>query len=233
MVDLSGEMGGLWASLGASAPGTSRVIQFVSAHKGEGASTVARELCRFVAGRAGKTVWLVDLDLQDSPQAAAIAADPGLYGGLGKPVRACPDSRCFVTVRPPQKQADGDLVPDSRYVVAYQVGQHRWWVTRFRQEALRGPQASSILPSADYWTSLRQHADLVVIDSPAADRSETALSLAPFIDETILVVAADQPDLQGPARLRDDIARRGGRCSGVFYNRAQIAPPSFLGRLAP
>ncbi|MBI1408091.1 MAG: sugar kinase [Caulobacter sp.] len=231
MVDLSGEMGGLWASLGAPAPGRSRVVQFVAAHRGEGTSTVAREFARFAARRAGKTVWLVDLDLHASPQHAAIAADPQLYGPLGPAVSASPDGSTFVTVQPPSRNAEGVAVPDARYVAAHAVGEGRWWVTRFRKEGLKGRQTVHILPGADYWNALRKHADLVVIDSPAADRSQAALTVAPFIDQTVLVVAADQPDVRSPAQLRDAIVTAGGRCAGVFFNRARVEPPGFLRRI--
>ncbi|MDD3836297.1 MAG: sugar kinase, partial [Phenylobacterium sp.] len=61
MVDLSAEMAGLWASLGAPAAGAGRIVQFIAARRGEGASTVAREFAHFAARRAGRSVWLVDL----------------------------------------------------------------------------------------------------------------------------------------------------------------------------
>jgi Mrp family chromosome partitioning ATPase len=230
MVDLSGEMGGLWASLGAPAPGRARVVQFVAAHRGEGTSTVAREFCRFAARRAGKTVWLVDLDLHASAQHAAISADPGLYGVLGAPVSASPDGSSFVTIQPPTRNAEGVAMPDARYVAAYSVGGAKWWVTRFRREGLKGRQTVHILPGVDYWNALRKHADLIVIDSPSADRSQAALTVAPFIDQTVLVVAADQPDVRSPALLRDAIVTAGGRCAGVFFNRARVEPPGFLRR---
>ncbi|MDO9337249.1 MAG: sugar kinase [Caulobacter sp.] len=233
MVDLSGEMGGLWASLGAPAPGRARVIQFAAARQGEGTSTVAREFARFAARRAGKSVWLIDLDLQGSPQHAAIAADVEHYGLLGKPVSASPDGASFVTVQPPQKTPEGQAIPDARYVAAHQVGEARWWVTRFRREVLKGRQTVHILPGADYWNSLRKHADLIIIDSPAADRSQAALTVAPFIDQTVLVVSADQPDVRAPAQLRDAISTAGGRVAGVFFNRAMVEPPGFLRRILP
>ncbi len=233
MVDLSGEMGGLWATLGAPAPGRARIVQFTAARQGEGTSTVAREFARFAARRAGKTVWLIDLDLQASPQHAAIDADPAHYGPLGKASSASPDGSSFLTVQPPQKTAEGQVIPDARYIAAHQVGEARWWVTRFRREVLKGRQTVHILPGADYWNSLRKHADLIVIDAPAADRSQAALTVAPFIDQTVLVVAADQPDVRAPARLRDAITTAGGRVAGVFFNRAMVEPPGFLRRILP
>jgi Mrp family chromosome partitioning ATPase len=229
MVDLSAEMAELWASLGGTSPGRARAVQFVAARRGEGVSTVAREFAAYAAARAGRSVWLVDLDLFSSPQHAAIAASPEMYGPLGKAVAATPaDGSTFFTVQPPTLMPDGSAAPDSRFLVAHAVGQNKWWVTRFRADVLKGSQNVHVLPSADYWSALKRHADLVVVDCPSADRSQSALTIAPFMDQTVLVVAADQPDVQAPARLRDALQGAGGRVAGVFFNRAQVEAPGFL-----
>lgn len=233
MVDLNAEMTDLWTSLGAPAPGRARVVQFVSARRGEGASTVAREFARFAARRAGRNTWLVDLDLFSSGQHEAIAAEPELYGGLGKAVTASPDGSAFFTVQPPTPMPDGSNAPDARFLVAHAVGGPGFWVTRFRAEVLRGGQGVHVLPSADYWNALRRHADIIVVDSPSADRSQAALTVAPFMDQTVLVVAADQPDVAAPARLRDAVTGSGGRVAGVFFNRARIQTPGFLRAILP
>ncbi|HWT53149.1 MAG TPA: sugar kinase, partial [Caulobacter sp.] len=47
MVDLNVEMTELWGALGAPPAGRPHVIQFISARRGEGTSTVAREFARF------------------------------------------------------------------------------------------------------------------------------------------------------------------------------------------
>ena len=85
MVDLSSEMADLWASLGSPAAGRSRVIQITAARTGEGASTVARELAHYAARKAGRSVWLVDLDLVTAFSAVLASvncAGPGL-GSVG------------------------------------------------------------------------------------------------------------------------------------------------------
>jgi len=233
MVDLSAEVAELWASLGPPAPGRARAIQFVSARRGEGASTVAREFARFAAKRAGRTVWLVDLDLFASPQHAAILADPERYGRLGQPVSASPDGAAFFTVQPPTPMPDGSDAPDGRFLVGHPVGDQRFWVTRFRADVLKGRQAVHILPSADYWQALKRYADLIVVDGPSADRSQAAITVAPFMDQTVMVVAADQPDVRAPAQLRDALTAAGGRPAGVFFNRAEIEAPGFLRALLP
>lgn len=233
MVDLSAEVAELWGSLGPPAPGRARTVQFVSARRGEGASTVAREFANFAARRAGRTVWLVDLDLFGSPQHAAIAADPQAYGYLGAPVSASPEGTAFFTVRPPTRMPDGSDAPDARFLVAQPVGESRFWVTRFRADVLKGQQAVHIMPSADYWQALKRYADLIVVDGPSADRSQSAVTVAPYMDQTVIVVAADQPDVRAPAQLRDAISDAGGRPAGVFFNRAQVNTPGFLKAILP
>jgi hypothetical protein len=233
MVDLSAEMAELWGALGAPMAGRARAIQFVGATAGEGASTVAREFAYHAATKAGRRVWLVDLDLLGSPQAVDIAAQAQRFGPLGPPAAASPDGSCFFTVQPPLKRPDGRPWPDARYLSAHAVGPASLWVTRFRRDALKGRQTVHVLPTGDYWNALRRHADLIVVDAPPADRSQAGLTIAPFMDDTVLVVTADQSDVRSPARLRDQINAAGGSCAGLFFNRASVETPRFLRRVLP
>jgi Mrp family chromosome partitioning ATPase len=93
MVDLNAEMAELWSSLGAPAPGRPHVIQVVAARRGEGTSTIARELAQFAARRAGRKTWLVDMDLVTSAQYQAIAANPESSASWAPAVAASPDGR--------------------------------------------------------------------------------------------------------------------------------------------
>jgi Mrp family chromosome partitioning ATPase len=228
MVDLTPEMAQLWGSLGAPLPGQARVVQFAAARGGEGTSTVAREFARFASHRVQKAVWLVDLDLLNAPQHKAIADDVARYGVMGRQSAASPDGSAFFTVQPPTRGPDGRAWPDARYLVAHAVGGSHLWVTRFRREILQPDQRVSVLPTGDYWRAMRRHAEIVVIDAPAIDRSGAALAVAPFADFTVLVVAADAGDPGGPAALRDSILAAGGRCAGLVFNRARTEPPRFL-----
>ncbi len=90
-----------------------------------------------------------------------------------------------------------------------------------------------MIPSGEYWSALRRHAALVVVDAPAADRSTAAVIVAPFMDATVLVVAADGADTRAPAAVRDAIEQAGGRCAGIVFNRARIEPPRFLRAILP
>jgi Mrp family chromosome partitioning ATPase len=233
MVDLSAEMAQLWSVLGAPAAGRGRAIQFVGATAGEGVSTVAREFAWHAATKAGRRVWLVDLDLMNSAQAQGLGAEPQRFGPLGPAVAASPDGSAFFTVQPPLRRPDGHPWPDARYLSAHAVGAASLWVTHFRRDGLRGRQTVHVLPTGDYWNALRRHADLVVIDAPPADRSQAALTVAPFVDATVLVVSGDQPDVRAPAVLRDALSAAGGNCAGLFFNRAAVEPPKFLKGVLP
>lgn len=213
MVDLNAEMAQLWDSLGELTPGKSRAIQFIGARGGEGTSSVAREFARFAARRTGARVWLVDLDLAGSPQHDAIQSQPSRYGALGPPMAATPDGSTFFTVQPPR----GQDWPDARYLEAHAVGAQTFWVTRFRNEALRDRQTVRLAPSDGYWTALRRHADLIVVDSPPAGQSEDGLTVAPLMDQTVLVTA----DGRATRTLQEALADAGGHCAGVFFNRAR------------
>jgi hypothetical protein len=147
---------------------------------------------------------------------------------MGRQSAASPDGSAFFTVQPPTRGPDGRPWPDARYLVAHAVGGSHLWVTRFRREILQADQRVSVLPTGEYWRALRRHAEIVVIDAPAADRSAAAMAVAPFADATVLVVAADEGDAAGPASLRDAINDAGGRCAGLVFNRAQAQPPGFL-----
>jgi len=227
MVDLSAEMADLWGSLGAPAAGRARMVQIVAARRGEGASTVAREFAHYAAQRAGRSVWLVDLDLGSSAQHAALTGEADRYGALGEASSASPDGSMFFTVQPPIRDAQGQAWPDAGYLAAHKVGPAKWWVTRFRREIMQPGQTVHVLPQARYWDTLRRFADLIVVDCPSADRSKAALTVAPFMDQTVLVVAADQKDVKAPAVLRDAIAEAGGKVAGLFFNRA-VEEPGFL-----
>jgi len=233
MVDLSAETAELWASLGKPTPGRGRVVQLVGARRGVGTSTVARELALTAARRPGASVWLVDLDVLASPQYAALQADPERYGVLGPPSAATPDGSMFLTVQPPVAGTDGRVMADANFVVAHQVGDARWWVTRFLRDQMHGGQGVHILPRHDYWDGLRKHADLIIVDCPSIDRSQAALTVAPSMDQTVLVVAADDPDVRGPAVLRDSLSAAGADVAGIFFNRATVETPDFLKALLP
>lgn len=231
MVDLTSEMAGLLAALGPTPAHRGRVIQFASAASGEGVSTVAREFARLAAVRARKPVWLIDADLSHQTQQQAVGAAPDRFGRLGAAAAASPDGAAFFTVTPPMLNAEGQPAPAGSLLSARPCLGGRLWVSRLTTEGVTSGQRIEALPDARYWDAMRKHADTVVVDAPSADRNDMAITLAPFVDATVLVVAAEVTAASEPMILRDEIEAVGGRIAGVVLNRARYKPPGFLKRL--
>lgn len=226
MVDLTEEMAQVWAALGPAPVHQGRVILFAAAQAGQGVSSVAREFARLSAVRARRPVWLIDADLDEQGQLAAVSAETDRFGTLGRPARASPDQSSFFTVRPHLSDPQGQVLPDVRLITARPCLGGRLWVSQIDRRPLRPGQRLHPLPRPDYWEALRRHADTVVIDAPALERSDTALALAPFADAVILVVAADSGEVGPAVALRAELEAAGGHCAGVVVNRLAPAWPS-------
>ncbi|MDP2765051.1 MAG: hfsB [Brevundimonas sp.] len=231
MVDLTSEMAALWAALGPAPSHRGRVIQIAAATSGEGVSTVAREYARLAAVRARRPVWLIDADLAQQGQMEAVAAEPDRFGTLGKAAIATPDGSIFFAVTPRIMDRAGKPVHPARLITARPCLGGRLWVTRFAAEHQRSGQRAEAVSDARYWDALRKHADTVVVDAPAADRNDMAITLAPYVDCTVLVVAAESGAANQPLMLRDEIEAVGGKIAGVVVNRSTYSPPAFLKRL--
>jgi Mrp family chromosome partitioning ATPase len=233
MVDLASEMATLAERLGPPPGASARTVLFVAPERGAGTSTIALAFAQHVAKRAHKGVWLVELDLMKGQLHEHLSQERGVYGRLGDAVRASPTDAMFFSVTPRSRDAAGTPWPDVRYLAAHAVGQSKLWVTRFRREAIRAGQSAQILREPDYWEALKPHADYVVVDAPAADRSTAVQAVAPFMDANVLVVSAAKRNDQAVLALRDDIAAAGGRCAGLVLTHAPAEPPAFLRRMLP
>lgn len=231
MIDLTSEMAGLWAALGPAPARGGRMILFVSALGGEGASTVSREYARLAAVRARRPVWLIDADLDQPGQQEAVAAAPDRFGALSRPALGSPDGSCFYDVHPPARGRDGKPVAPARLLTARSCLGGRLWVSRFAAEHVRVGQRVAASPDPAYWNALRPHAETLVVDCPAAERSDTALTLAPLADAVVLVVAAESTGAAQAGALRQEVEAVGGRIAGVVLNRSAWSPPGFLKRL--
>jgi cellulose biosynthesis protein BcsQ len=221
-MDLSAEVEGLWAALGDGSGRGARVIQLVAARAGEGTSTVARSLAAHAAVKLGLRVWMVDLDLAAAAQSRFFAGQTLKELQLGSAQAGSPDKSAFFAVRPTIRMRQGGVRPDCDYLESRRIGNYRWWVTRFRSELLRGPQKVHVLGTADYWAALKPLCDVVIIDCQPSEKSQAAVTLSPFADQTVLIVSGDQADVRPPAVLRNAILSAGGNCAGLFFNRAPI-----------
>ena len=72
---------------------------------------------------------------------------------------------------------------------------------------------------------LRSTFDFVVIDTPALERAFTGIMLAPLIDTTAVVVAAESTRASAARVLRDRLVEVGGDTAGVILNKRRFYVP--------
>ena len=72
---------------------------------------------------------------------------------------------------------------------------------------------------------LRGSFDFVVIDAPALERAFTGIMLAPHLDTTAIVVAAEKTRASTARALRDRLAEVGAETTGVILNKRRFYLP--------
>jgi len=230
MVDLTKEMADLMSALGRPQGKGGRALLFVSAYSGEGVSTVAREYARCEAAFAARPVWLVDADLNAQSQMLNMSQDTQRFGPPGPLSRATPDGSAFFTLSPHGHDVTGAPIADEAYLVARPFLDRRLWVTRFRARNMAPGQRVKLFDRTTYWQSLRRHAESIIVDAPAMDRSTAALQLAPLMDGVVLVVSEDNGDVRARIDLKNDLEQVGGKVLGLVYNRARHPSKTALRR---
>ncbi len=64
-----------------------------------------------------------------------------------------------------------------------------------------------------------------MIDAPALERAFTGIMLAPHLDATAVVVAAESTRASAARTLRDRLAEVGGNAIGVILNKRRFHVP--------
>jgi Mrp family chromosome partitioning ATPase len=227
MLDLRPELATLWsvAARLRSAQGA-RSVMFFAARTGEGTSSMAASFALMAAEHAKRTAWLIDIDLMNN--AAYQAFDTGFVGTVARPGRAYDASLGCAPIYELQPVSSGG---NAKLMTAYPVTGTRLLVTRFRAERLAAGQRAYLRSEPGWWQALRRSTDWIVVDSPALDRSDEALSVASEVDGVVLVVQAETTSSEEVAEAQFAIESRGGRVIGVVLNRMR-ADARFAGRIA-
>jgi len=218
MRDLRQDLAGLWRLASQIAPAKgARVVLFMSAHAGEGTTSVAASFALIAASHTARTAWLVDLDIRRNAQYTAFAQ--GIIKDVGRPGHALDASlgteQIYMVAGHEKDPAYGKLFN------AHLIDGLRLLVTRFRRDRLAAGQKVQLRTAPGWWSALRAAADWVVIDAPALDRTRAGLAFVAQADGVVLVVKADETSAADVAALRQDIEAHGGRVLGVVMNRIQ------------
>ncbi len=94
--------------------------------------------------------------------------------------------------------------------------------------ALAAPAGAVPLQAAAWiavLAQLRNAFDFVVIDSPSLERAFTGIMLAPHLDATAIVVAAEYTRASAARALRDRLAEVGAETAGVILNKRRFYLP--------
>jgi Mrp family chromosome partitioning ATPase len=218
MRDLRQDLSSLWRIAVQVQPAKGgRVILFMSAHKGEGTSSVASSFAMIAASRSARTAWIVDLDIRRNYQYTSFAQ--GIVKDAGRPGRALDASlgaeQIYTVAGHESDLSYGKLLN------AHQIEGQRLLVTRFRSDRLAPGQKVQLRTAPGWWSALRAAADWVIIDAPCLERTRAGLAFAGQADGVVLVVKADETPAADVAALRQEVEAHGGTVIGVVMNRLQ------------
>ena len=101
----------------------------------------------------------------------------------------------------------------------------RLGTTRMALAALSGSDTLSPAQWLAIITDLRRSFEFIVVDSPALERAFTSIMLAPHLDATAIVVAAESTRATAVRKLRDRLSEVGGETAGVVLNKRRFHVP--------
>ena len=184
-----------------------RVIQFLGPRGGVGASRSLRAFARVCTESLGQSVLIVDTET-GSPQFRHFSLKARTTW-----------AQAIAQQRPPEHAYC--RVPHSRMTLIKAFDDSLSTAMLLHSKVFR-----------EQLTALKDDFDLILIDSPAADKSLDVYDLAAVVDASILVVAAEKTRWQVAQSVKESLEAAGGRVLGVLLNGLPFhIPESIYGRL--
>ena len=202
--NLDAQIEGLYQSIRSLLPSKrGRVIGFIGAHEGAGATSVSAELARLAEKTHGATVLLVDSDVRGGAACGRFGLKPavGLY----------------------------DVLANNRPIeeAIVQSGSSNLYLSVLSTDSMGGAHADgdSLESALD---RLRDEFDFILFDAPPAMESATGLAISAMADGMVLVVEAEKTRWQVADSVRDAVEKQGGKVLGVVLNKRQYHVPEFV-----
>lgn len=205
-LNLENEMIALYQNIESLLPDfEGKVIQFVSAKEGEGTSTIVREFARVAAKKLGKLVFLLDSD--------------------GHAPRKC----LFLHITP---ECGWEEITADGVNTGKSDGRGDMEIEMCAQLPISGNgQINFYSPTiADFWNSLREKYDLVLIDSAPSSVSPDGIEISRGVDGVVMVVEAEKTRWQVVENLKQKIEDRGGNILGIVFNKRRFYIPDSIYR---
>jgi protein-tyrosine kinase len=206
---LEKEMLGLYQNIESLLPNSpKKVIQFIGAREGEGASTIVREFGRVTAGKLGKLVLILDAD----------QLNPGHH--------------LFFGIKP--EYGWEDLLRDDSKItgdvdkVLYQVKDSNLYVCPVSPNGLFTHHVFDSPKMEDLLKKLKERFDLILVDSPAATVSPDGAAISRNVDGVVLVLEAETTRWPVAENAKETIEKNGGKILGVVFNKRRYHIPEFI-----
>ena len=185
-----------------------RIIQFISSRRGEGTSTIVRELAVVAALKIGKSVLLLDAD------------------------RLHPSQDQYFSIQSENGWQDAVKNHELILKTLYQVENSPLFVSPSSNSHSSTPEIFDSLTFQNYWKNLGERFDLILVDSPPLASSPDGLAIAPKVDGVILVLEAEKTHWKVAESLKEKIVKVDGNVLGIVFNkRRYYIPQSIYERL--
>lgn len=183
-----------------------KVVQFIGSRAGEGASTIAREFGIMTAHKLNKSVLILDADQQNPKQ--------HIYSGITP------------------EYGWEDLLKNGGAFdkVIYQVKESNLYICPVSSNIVITHDVFDSPKMVDLWNKLKEHFDLIIVDSPPATSSPDGIAISRNVDGVVLVLEAEKTRWQVADKAKEAIEKNGGNILGVVLNKRQYHIPDFIYR---
>ena len=203
-MDMEQEMIDLYQTITAALPDTDRrTVLFVGSRSNEGTSTIARQLARVASLRLEKSVLLIDLD------------------------RSRPDLHVYSTLKPQADLQDGE---GQLGLTLARVEESSLYVMPLFWRTMVTPKTIDYAKRGDFWESLKDQFDLIIVDSPPASMFPDGPAIVSRLDGVILVVEAEKTRWHVALSVKEKILKSGGNILGIVFNKRRLYIPEFIYR---
>lgn len=204
--EIEQEMVSLYYSISSMlAPKEGKVIQFVGSTESEGTSTVAQEFGRITAMELGKAVLLLKADGTDPEEELDFLGNKGT-----------PDVMRLMRNGIPMEEAFSN--PGEGCFSVCPVSARR----NSTSSILTSPRLDGV------FQKLKEHYDLILLDSPPVNNSPKALAICQKVDGVILVVEAEKTRWRVAESAKRRIVKAGGNILGVVLNKRRYYIPATI-----
>lgn len=197
-------------------PGRGLVIQLISAHSGEGVSTIARELAIVASEHAAGPVLLADFDWGSSTQFRYfMQPDKALSHGPLHTVQECKLDASLL-IRSSKSR-------DPCWLEFLHVGESNLVICRL--QAL-DPQSVHISNAPQFWDTVRSRFGITVVDSSSATKSLDGITICGSMDAVIVIVAAESTRSYAVRDLCEKLRAQNAPLVGLVFNKRKLYIPS-------